>query len=169
MLAGSMKLKHFLLIALGLLGAAIAGGYLACRDGTSASRDTPAAKGSSASRDTPAAKGSSASRDTPAAAKPDGSAAAMRDVDRAVFQWRGKELGGDKKKDVTAGRPYKVNLYQDSGQSAMNRAKIDLDRDDKWDEKWTFDDAGVSRKVAPNDDEDYTESYAWDGSAWVAQ
>jgi hypothetical protein len=51
----------------------------------------------------------------------------------------------------------------------VNRAKIDLDRDDKWDEKWTFDGTNISRKVSPNDDEDYSQEYDWNGSEWVAR
>lgn len=72
-----------------------------------------------------------------------------------------------KKKDITKGRPYKINLYQDAGKNSVNRAKVDLDRDDKWDEKWTFDGSNISRKVAPAADESYSESYVWNGAEWV--
>jgi hypothetical protein len=85
------------------------------------------------------------------------------------MRYAGKSLGSDKIKDATKGRPYKVNLYQDAGKSTMNRAKVDLDRDDKWDEKWTFDGDAITRQVAPNDDDNYTETYMWDGNAWAKQ
>ena len=49
-----------------------------------------------------------------------------------------------------------------------SRAQVDIDRDDKWDEKWTFPDDGVTRQVAPKDDEDYTESWTWTGREWLA-
>ena len=90
-----------------------------------------------------------------------------RPVDVVVMGYRGKALGAKKKKDVTKGKPFKVNVYQDAGKSTVNRAKIDLDRDDKFDEKWTFDGDTISRKVSPNDDESYTEEYVWDGKAWA--
>jgi hypothetical protein len=93
-----------------------------------------------------------------------------RAVDDVVLSYLGKKaLAGDKLKDVTAGRPYKVNLYQDAGQAKANRAKVDLDRDEKWDEKFTFKGGEVERQVAPADDEAYTETYRWAGSDWVKQ
>ena len=106
--------------------------------------------------------------ETPAEA-PAGGGPSERPVDKDVMQWAGKSLGSDKLKDVTKGRPYKVNLYQDSGKSTMNRAKLDLNRNDKWDEKWTFDGPNITRQVAPADDENYTETYIWNGSAWAKQ
>jgi len=83
-----------------------------------------------------------------------------------VMQYAAMNLGMNKKKDVTAGKPFKINLYQDDGHSVMNRAKIDLDRDDKWDEKWTFDGGTITRKVSPADDERYTVEQTWSGSEW---
>ena len=59
-----------------------------------------------------------------------------------------------------------MNLYQDDGHSSVNRAKVDLDRDDKWDEKWTFKGDTIQRKVAPKDDEQYTRTLHWTGSGW---
>jgi hypothetical protein len=97
---------------------------------------------------------------------PSGPAAGGRPVDADVMTWRGKDLGTDKKKDVTSGKPYKVNVYQDAGSTTANRAKIDLDRDDKWDEKITFEPTRITREVAPADDEQYTETWHWDGAGW---
>ena len=90
-----------------------------------------------------------------------------REVDGIALGYIGKNIGSEKLKDVTPGKPYKVNVYQDAGSSSANRAKIDLDRDDKWDEKLTFAADGVTREVAPADDEAYSETYTWDGKAWV--
>jgi hypothetical protein len=92
-----------------------------------------------------------------------------RPVDAALMTWRGKAIGSDKLKDVTQGQPYKINVYQDAGSTTANRAKIDLDRDDKWDEKITFQADGVLREVAPADDEVYTKTYLWKDGAWVAK
>jgi hypothetical protein len=96
-----------------------------------------------------------------------GSGPSGREVDGVVLGYRGRALGSDKLKDVTAGRPYKVNVYQDAGKATANRAKVDLDRDDKWDEKFTFDGDRVERQVAPQDDENYSETWLWDGSGWT--
>ncbi len=87
-------------------------------------------------------------------------------VTLAVLSWQGKTASGGKLKDVTKGQPYKVNVYQDEGEATINRAKVDLDRDDKWDIKVTF---GVppTRQIAPSDDEDYSVEEVWDGSRWA--
>jgi len=194
MLAGNMKLKNFLLIAAVVGAAGIAGLYFACRGGDDSSDEQasrrydpprPRSKPSGppaiepdraadglASRpmrpDTPAIDPAAA--DTPAVTPPAaGADTKLRDVDRFLTAWAGKDLGTKKRKDVTKGRPYKVNLYQDEGVGSVNRAKVDLDRDDKWDEKWTFDGPNISRKVAPADDENYSQTSVWNGTEWVAE
>jgi hypothetical protein len=93
----------------------------------------------------------------------------LRASDEAVMRYGGQDLGTSKKKDVSKGKPYKINVYQDDGNATANRAKVDLDRDDKWDEKWTFDGDSIQRKVAPADDENYTEVTLWTGTEWVAE
>ena len=95
---------------------------------------------------------------------------ALRPMDREILARAAQGISGDKAKDAVRGRPWKVNLYQDAGQSRVNRLKIDLDRDEKWDEKWTFtSDSGreiVKRQVAPNDDEAYTLELFLEGESW---
>jgi hypothetical protein len=72
----------------------------------------------------------------------------------------------DKIKDAIKGRAFKINLYSDDG-ARWNRAKVDLDRDDKWDEKWTFKpDGSVEKQVAPQDDENYTETFVRTDGQW---
>lgn len=72
----------------------------------------------------------------------------------------------EKIKDATKGKAYKINLYSDDGQR-FNRAKVDLDRDDKWDESWTFKaDGSTERQVAPADDEKYTEVWVLERGGW---
>jgi hypothetical protein len=92
--------------------------------------------------------------------------AVSRDFEKAVLDYAGKPIGGEKLQDIVPG-PVKVNVYQDAGESGANRAKIDLDRDEKWDEKWTFKSGEITREVAPNDDESYSASYSWNGSGWT--
>ena len=92
----------------------------------------------------------------------------LREAERAAMAWRGKSLGRSKGTDVTSDAPYKITVVQDPGHATVNRLRIDLDRDDKWDEKWDFDGEGVRRQVAPGDDEQYTQTFAWSGNGWVA-
>jgi hypothetical protein len=95
----------------------------------------------------------------------------LRPMDREILARVAQGVSGDKAKDAVRGRPWKVNLYQDAGQPRVNRLKIDLDRDEKWDEKWTFVTGGgreiVKRQVAPNDDEAYTLEFLLDGERWM--
>lgn len=91
----------------------------------------------------------------------------VTDVHQAVLAASKQNISGDKAKDVLKGRAYKVNLYKDAGQSAVNRLKLDLDRDEKWDEKWTLEPGGkVKRQIAPADDENYTLEYRLEGDYW---
>jgi hypothetical protein len=86
----------------------------------------------------------------------------------AAFQ---KNPTSDKKKDVFPSAGAKVNFYADGGASFWNRAKIDYDRDEKADEKWDRDPSTgqISRKLAPADDEEYSVSEVWNGSAFVPE
>ncbi|MBT9554509.1 MAG: hypothetical protein IV100_00715 [Myxococcales bacterium] len=90
--------------------------------------------------------------------------------ERQVVERARVALSSDKVKDAFSGAAIKVNLYQDAGQALPNRAKLDLDRDDKWDEKWTFErgSGAVTREIAPTDDENYTVSLTLVGERWVA-
>jgi len=85
-----------------------------------------------------------------------------------MLRFVGRDLHTAKMKDVTQGKAWKVNVYQDAGHTSANRAKLDLDRDDHWDEKWSFEDDGtILREVAPQDDEQYTQRLVWDGARWT--
>ncbi|MDP2308544.1 MAG: hypothetical protein Q8P18_21165 [Pseudomonadota bacterium] len=108
--------------------------------------------------------------DAPVASPPVGAPdlGGAREIDRMVIGYVGRDIGTDKLKDVSQGKPWKVNVYQDKGSATANRAKVDLDRDDKWDEKFTFKGGAITRDVAPADDEAYTLSYRWDGKDWVS-
>lgn len=173
MLAGRMKLKNFLLMMGSVAFVGAGATYYACDSGGEPPRDmqaTSAEPSPAVHAGKPAApEPSPTAMPAAAAAAPAAAGADMRPVDRALLSWQGKSLGKDKVKDATRGKPYKINLYQDSGNSLMNRAKVDLDRDDKWDEKWTFDGPVITRQVAPADDESYTETYTWDGTGWIRQ
>lgn len=150
MLAGRMKLRNFLILG-GLL---VAGGITAL-----VLTHEPAPPAPAKVAELP---GESARAEHTPVAGEDAITAHVRSM-------AGRRLSSDKAKDVTSGRPYKVNLYQDSGHSQVNRAKIDLDRNDKWDEKWTFDGDRITRQIAPDDDENYTKTLIFEGGAWRAE
>lgn len=102
----------------------------------------------------------------PAEVAPAADLPSSRPVDAAIMRHLGTDMGTKKRKDVTSGMPYKVNVYQDDGNARANRAKVDLDRDEQWDEKWTWSDGTITRKIAPNDDEDYSVEEVWGEGAW---
>lgn len=63
-----------------------------------------------------------------------------------------------------------VELRSDTakGFKSWNRAKIDLDGDKQWDEAWDLKPGvPVKRRVAPADDESYTDTYDLKGETWV--
>lgn len=187
MLAGRMKLKNFLALT-GVGGAAALGGGLFV---TGAFDDAPPEKDPVAevATERPVKATKVENRPPPAnlterpprveaggGDAPAGGGATeapatdpARPWDAFLLERAGTSLGSSKVKDAAKGKPWKVNLYQDDGEATMNRAKVDIDRDDQWDEKWTFSADGVSRKVSPGDDEDYSQAFDWDGSAWQAR
>jgi hypothetical protein len=65
----------------------------------------------------------------------------------------GKPASSDKIKDALGRGHGKVNVYAEHGVWA--RAKVDLNRNEKWDEKWWIEDGAIMRKVSPTDDESY--------------
>ena len=166
-----MRYKTFrTLVIVGVVGAGAAGLYGLSRRGGDAPGSTPP------SVETPVrpvvqAEPPSATPAAAPVAPSDASPDALRPMDREILDRVAQGISGDKAKDAVRGRPWKVNLYQDAGQARVNRLKIDLDRDEKWDEKWTFSSEGgvdkVKRQVAPNDDESYTVEYRLDGERWA--
>ena len=76
-----------------------------------------------------------------------------------------RQATGDKLKDALPREAFKVNLYADNGSATWNRLKIDLDRDEKWDEKWDLENAQpVKRHVSTRDNEVYDQEFRWQGS-----
>lgn len=96
---------------------------------------------------------------------------ALRPMDKDILVLVARSISGEKLKDAFPSKPYKVNIYRDAGQQRVNRLKIDFDRDEKWDEKWTFEGEGalekVKRQVAPADDETYSVEYRLSAERWV--
>jgi hypothetical protein len=94
--------------------------------------------------------------------------AGARAVDQDILNFLRQSANGDKVKDAFPGKPYKVSFYQDTPGSGWNRAKIDLNRNGKWEEKITIENGQMTkRQVATNDDENYDVEYRWRGGQWV--
>ena len=108
-----------------------------------AATDSRGATPATGTADPLAARGAVA---TPAAKAPEESGAAtrgakipLREMDREILklyaQTKAQGSKAVKTKDAFPGRPYKVNLYVEGDQI---RIKVDLNRNGKWDEKWSF-------------------------------
>lgn len=177
MFAGQMKLNTFLIVAGGALlvcggGAAFAGWdwWKAEEEERLATATRLQLEEARRAAEAPPAPATPAAADaTPIEGKVVALAPGLpsRRDHQVAFSYRDRDLGSDKKKDVASGEAFKVNVYQDAGHTTANRAKIDLDRDDKWDEKLTFEPDRITLQVAPADDERYTETYHWSGTDWV--
>ena len=152
-LAGSMKLKHFV----PLVGGVVVVGVIAAVALYEPPEDTVPEIAVVAPPEAPAAPETTTTASPATPAPPAEPELPVADQAQAVvLGYRGQDLGTSKKKDVTKGKAFKVNVYQDEGQATANRAKVDLDRDDQWDQKYTFhDDGSVSVKTATADDENY--------------
>ncbi len=106
----------------------------------------------------------------PPVVAPDAGALRPEPSESMVLAWKQRPIAVPKKKDVSKGRPFKINVYQDDSGAGVSRAKVDLDRDDQWDHKYTFEpDGGVTRKVSPNDDENYTVVQRLTDAEWITQ
>jgi hypothetical protein len=92
---------------------------------------------------------------TPITASTTTSTSSLPTIDQDVLAVVAKTRVQEKVKDASAGKPYKINLYSDDGKR-FTRAKVDLDRDEKWDESWTFGaDGSTEKKVSDNDNDSY--------------
>ena len=160
MLAGRMKLKHFvaLVAVVGVAGIVLA--VKAC-----SSNDPPPRPQEVAVKPRPEPRPEPPTP-PPQPISPAPTGMPARAYDAEVIAWSKKSISGDKVKDGSRGRPYKINLYKDPGHTTVNRAKVDLDRDDKWDEKYTFEEGTITLEIAPYDDENYTKTYHWTGAEW---
>lgn len=171
MLAGRMKLSHFVILAIVLVAAGIFGLTKAC--GNDDADDVPPPAEMTA-RPQPVQPTPTPVQPTPTPANPTPttdtkSDLAARSHDAEVIAWSKRSISGDKIKDATKGKSWKLNLYKDAGNTTVNRAKVDLDRDDKFDEKYTFETSKITLQVAPADDEKYTLTYHWNGSGWTKE
>ena len=172
-LAGNMKLKNFVMLGAIVVAAGIGGAYVACSGKHKATDEEKAEK---AEREpvkaAPLADAALAQAPVPSPPPPPPPAPsadlAARPYDAEALAWKGKTISGDKVKDASHGKPYKINVYKDAGGTTVSRVKIDLNRNEKWDEKISFDkDGTITLERAPADDEKYTLAYHWNGTGWI--
>ncbi|MHC4829477.1 MAG: hypothetical protein ACYTFT_03845 [Planctomycetota bacterium] len=94
----------------------------------------------------------------------------LRPIDKSILAFLQRPMSGAKVKDAFNTQPYKVNIYRDAGNVRANRLKIDLDRDERWDEKWTIEGPGqIKREVAPLDNETYTQTFHLTPAGWAVK
>lgn len=108
------------------------------------------------------------------ASQASGATSELRDLDRQLLKLTETTISGDKVKDALKSAPFKVNLYADDPSGRVSRAKIDLNRNEKWDEKWSFETLDgrrlVKRQVSPTDDDtNYPEKYRLNNDRWVRE
>jgi hypothetical protein len=119
------------------------------------------------SENRPAAQPSGTPAPTPVSQAADPS---LRRVDQLVLELLTKRSNatGDKIKDAFPREPFKVNVYRDGTSPTWTRLKIDLDRDNRDDEKWTLSNGQMDkRQVSTRDDEQYDREYRWRNGKWV--
>jgi hypothetical protein len=103
-----------------------------------------------------------AAREHPVAPAAEPPHAELRPVDQlliGVFEGKGPPPGNDLLPDGP-----RVDLEAGTGHSV---ARLDLDRDGKWDEVWTIAPDGIVRAVSPDDDGRQTQKYEWMANNWA--
>lgn len=191
-LAGRMRLKTFLAFALPLIAAlGLAGGFWvkgemeereriqaeerraleAEIEAEQARQRTAAAERAEAAKKAAAERRAAEEKAAAERAEREKAIAHLKPHEKElILTWAGQDLRSEKRKDVSRGKPWKINVYQDAGHSSVNRAKVDLDRDGPdsiWDEKWTFSDGGITRKRSSRDDGTYDIEEVFDGTSFV--
>ncbi len=170
-LAGRMKLKWFVVFVTAFVVAGIAALVATCKNNAPPPKPTvatPTPAPTPVPPPTPDLRPDPAPVDT--SPKPASSSdLAARAWDSEVLSWRTRSISSDKQKDVSKGKSYKINVYKDAGSSTVNRAKVDVNRNDKWEEKYTFEGEKITLQRAPADDENYSETYHWNGSGWTKE
>lgn len=163
MLAGRIKLRSFLAILVGVAAACVFLLVKACKSNEPPPKPEDVVK-TKPPEPAPQPVQPELPAPTPIAESSDNLPARAYDAD--VIAWSKKTISGDKQKDVSKGKPYKINVYRDAGHATVNRAKVDVNRNDKFDDKYTFEPDKITLEIAPADDEVYTQTYHWSGSSW---
>ena len=122
------------------------------------------------SRDSPSKTQNAPVATSTPAATPVQQSTGTRTADQAVVEFLNRQPNatGEKIKDAFPRESFKVNIYRDGSSPTWTRLKIDLDRDEKDDEKWTLANGQPDkRQVSTRDDGNYDREYRWRGAQWV--
>ena len=178
-LAGNMKLKNFVMLGAIVAVAGVGGAYMACSGKSKEDKaehkkeqeDKEKAREAGKAALPPPPTVDAAVAQAPPVTPPVAPATAdlaARPYDAEAIAWKGRTISGDKVKDASHGKPYKINVYKDAGSPTVDRVKVDLNRNEKWDEKISFaKDGTITLERAPADDEKYTLVYHWNGTGWM--
>ena len=109
--------------------------------------------------------------------RPAGDGGQLSDVDREVLKMQKEPLSngvpdakGPKWRVKNGSVVIELRCDKDKGYTTWNRAKVDANNNKQFDETWAFKkDGTVERRVAPNDDQNYTQTFVLDGDKWVAK
>jgi hypothetical protein len=94
----------------------------------------------------------------------------LRLVDKKILSQLSTPPSGDKIKDAFSNESFKVNFYREGTEATWSRLKVDLNRNEKWDEKWDLANGQpVKRQVASKDDESYDQTFLWKNGKWEVQ
>jgi len=88
----------------------------------------------------------------------------LRPVDQDVLPLVGTKVSG-KQEDALPGKAYRVNLYSMNRSQRVDRIDIDIDRDNKVDERWNVR-GQIRRETNPGDDGKFTEVYVLQKDKW---
>lgn len=173
-----MKYKTFMLLrnvgGFGLATVAAVGAFLGCRNAAQSNQPpveppayNPPVAQQTAPNNSPTKQKPVNSRPTQKTADPvsTGSIATLTSRDTEIIALQKEPLSkgkpaGDSARWLSVGDGFKAEFRADSGSSAWNRVKVDLDSDKKWDEKWDFKtDGSIKRRVSPADDDNYSVEY----------
>lgn len=101
----------------------------------------------------------------------------LSDVDREVLQMQKKPLSngtsdpkGLKWRVKKGSVVIELRCDKDKNYNYWNRAKVDANNNKQFDETWAFKkDGTIERRVAPNDDQNYTQTFRLQGETWIAK
>lgn len=112
-----------------------------------------------------------------ATAQPPADPALLTDAQREILHLQGQPLtngapAGNSRKWVVDEPGFHAEFRCDTGKGLKywNRVKIDWNGNKRFDERWDFKpDGTVKRRIAPNDDENYTQERRLEGDRWAPQ
>jgi hypothetical protein len=93
----------------------------------------------------------------------------MRPVDQVVIRFLERPQREPVRQDAAPQEPFRVDMLATEGR--VSGARVDLDRDNQWDEEWVLPVPGVPggqiiRRVSPEDNGVYEEHYVWGYGRW---